>query len=104
MDILIVPPNSLKLFMLGRYKTVKVGSDGKKSKVKVKDLVKLAAEAQAGREFRTNDQADAFALLTMGEGFKDSRLLPRVKTAPKRVALDGCDLIAGRDPAYRRGP
>lgn len=91
--IMVVPPNSLKLFMLGRYKTVGVDSQGAKVKLKVKDLVQAAAEEHAGRAFATNDQADAYSLLLMGEAYRDSRLLPRLRTHYKRAAMAGCDII-----------
>ena len=91
MNLLIVPPQNLKLFMLGRFKSPK----GKKGEAKKQ--VKLAAEAHAERAFANTDQADAYSLLLMGQCFENKRLLPRSHTDTKRIALDGCDYI----PAFR---
>jgi Holliday junction resolvasome RuvABC endonuclease subunit len=96
MDILVVPPNNLKLFMLGRYKTIRTDAAGKKRKIRVKDLVKQAAEKHAGRAFASTDQSDAYSLLLMAEGYCDNRLLPRLKTHPQRKAMEGCDFLNGR--------
>lgn len=94
-DLFIVPPNSLKLFMLGHYKTVEPDKGGKKRKVKVKDLVHIAAQEHAGRTFATNDQADAYSLLLMGEARLNPKLLPRLRDHYKHQAMGGCEFIKG---------
>lgn len=87
-NILVVPPNSLKLFMLGRYKTVKGGK-----KVKTKLLVKAAAEKHAGRAFASTDQSDAYSLLLMGEAYSDRRRLPRIRSHYQHAAIGGCEFL-----------
>lgn len=95
-DLLIVPPNNLKRFMLGPYQTVRHLPGGGKTKIKVKELVKAAAEQHAGRAFATDDMADAYGLLLMGEGRVNPRLLSRLRTHYQRVALEGCEYILGK--------
>jgi Holliday junction resolvasome RuvABC endonuclease subunit len=95
-SLLLVPPNSLKMFALGHYKTVQIDAGGRKRKVKVKDLVKYAAEAEAGRRFANTDQSDAYWLLRMGEAYLDPSLLPRVRPNTKRDALAGCEYVRGK--------
>lgn len=99
-DLLIVPPSCLKNFMLGSYKTVEHLPGGKKRKIKVKELVKAAAEQHAGRAFATDDMSDAYGLLLMGEGKLNPRLLPRLRTNYQRIALESCAYILGRNRTH----
>lgn len=81
-DILVVPPTSLKLFATGKGNATK-------------DDVKLALQEQTGVSFPTSDQNDATWLMLMGEAKLDSRLIPRTRTHHKRKAMLGCSLITG---------
>lgn len=74
---LIVPPSNLKLFATG-----KGNSD--------KDTVQKAIQDRTGRVFLTNDEADAFVLLQMGEMHLLPRKRPRNKAHYQNKALGGC--------------
>lgn len=81
-DILLVPPNSLKLFATG-------------SGAAKKPQVGLALKQQLGVSFKTDDQNDAAWLLLLGEASTDLRLCPRDRAHYKRRALAGCTKITG---------
>ncbi len=79
-DILLVPPTSLKLFATGK------GNADKES-------VAQAMERDEGVSFASSDQYDASALLLMGEAYLDSRKLPNDKTHFKRKAVQSCTFL-----------
>ena len=81
-DVLVVPPTSLKLFAAGKGNATK-------------DDVKLALHNEISVSFPTSDQNDAAWLMFMGEAYRNSRLLPRTRTHHKRKAMLGCSLITG---------
>lgn len=82
-DILLTPPNSLKLFATG-----KGNAD--------KDQVMLALRKSLGVQFSTSDQYDATGLLVMGEKYLSlKRKQGNVKLAPhEQKALNGCTLLS----------
>ena len=79
-DILLVPPTSLKLFATG-----KGNAD--------KDQVAFAIKEALDVSYATSDQYDATGLLLMGEAFLDKRLLPRDRKHYKRRAIQSCQLL-----------
>ena len=81
LDILLVPPNNLKLFATG-----KGNSD--------KEHVSLALENSLGVKFSTSDQYDAAGLLWMGETYLDAAAK---KALPEycATALKGCTMLHG---------
>lgn len=79
-DILLVPPTSLKLFATG-----KGNAD--------KDQVSVAIGESLGVSYATSDQYDASGLLMMGEAYLDTRLLPRDRKHYKRRAIQSCTLL-----------
>lgn len=83
-DILLVPPTSLKLFA-----TAKGNAD--------KDQVGVALERRLGVKFSTSDQYDAAGLLVMGECHNRSRALRgrsvKLETHEQK-ALNGCTRLA----------
>lgn len=81
-DILLVPPSSLKVFATGS------GSAGKQD-------VGLALKQHIGVSFKTDDQNDAAWLLLLGEASTDLRLLPRDRSHYKRRAVAGCTKVSG---------
>lgn len=78
--ILLVPPACLKLFATG-----KGNAD--------KDSVRSAMAADRGKLFSTDDEADAYGLMRMGEGYISGRQLPRALTHYKHRALAGCSML-----------
>ena len=81
LDILLVPPNNLKLFATG-----KGNAD--------KGQVSLALETSIGVKFSTSDQYDAAGLLLMGEQYlkgSERGQLP----AHCAKALNGCTMLHG---------
>jgi Holliday junction resolvasome RuvABC endonuclease subunit len=89
-DILLVPPTSLKLFATGSGRP----------KGKGKEPVMLALEKRLGVKFSTSDQYDAAGLLVMGETYprRNSKETLRGRSVPlavhERKALNGCSLLA----------
>lgn len=81
-DILLVPPTSLKLFATGSG--AGRGEAGK-------EAVALAMRNELGVQFSTSDQYDATALLLLGESYKDKKGLPE----HRQRAIDGCTLLPG---------
>lgn len=80
-DILLVPPTSLKLFATG-----KGNAD--------KDQVSVSVKALLGVSFPTSDQYDAAGLLAMGELYYSSRRLRRGGILPHRKkALESCAVV-----------
>jgi Holliday junction resolvasome RuvABC endonuclease subunit len=77
-DVLLVPPPSLKLF-LGK---------GNLSK----EQVRAAVLVQYGFAFETDDEADAFTLMAMGNLHR----VGRARQAHKKRALEGCQFIRGK--------
>lgn len=81
-DILLVPPTSLKLFATG-----KGNAD--------KDKVRVAIQSDLQVSFSTSDQYDAAGLLVMGEAHLNPvRSLPRDRRHYKHKALKGCVVLA----------
>lgn len=76
-DILLVPPTSLKLFTTG-----KGNAD--------KDQVALAVGREAEVSYGSSDQYDATGLMLMGEAFLDRRLLPRDRKHYRCRAIQSC--------------
>ncbi len=83
--VLVVPPNSLKLFMTGKGRLSK-GDKGKKE-------FSEYASKHRGRGFMSFDEADAYGLMVMGEAKLDPRKLPRLRTHYQHVALAGCQIL-----------
>lgn len=79
-DILLVPPTSLKLFATG-------------SGAAKKPEVGLALRAHLGVSFKSDDQNDAAWLLLLGESWRNPRILPRDRRHSKRRAVSGCSFI-----------
>lgn len=78
--VLQVPPSSLKLFATG-----KGNAD--------KDMVRVAMSKHRGDYFKSDDEADAYALLQMGRFFLDPRLRPRDRRHYTHRAVQGCVLL-----------
>ena len=79
-QVLLVPPRSLKLFATG---------DGAADKPKMmKELAK-----EYGRLFRTDDEADAYGLYLMALGQIDRKTLPRDRRHHRHVAYKGCMIL-----------
>jgi Holliday junction resolvasome RuvABC endonuclease subunit len=78
--LLLVPPSCLKLFATGK------GNADKNS-------VKLAMGKHLGRPFDSDDEADAYALLQLGNAFCDRRQRPRDPRHFRHTALRGCELV-----------
>lgn len=83
LPLLVIPPTNLKKFTTG------------KGNAKKPDMA-AALYAQDGVKFRTDDEADAYALLLMGEAYLNSRLLPRDRRHYKHSALSGVSILRGR--------
>lgn len=83
-DILCVPPTSLKLFTTGK--------GGGKS-AESKQRVAVAVQEATGQTFKNSDEYDATALLLLGESYLNARLLPRNRKHYKRKALAGCSFV-----------
>lgn len=85
-DILLVPPNSLKLFATGK-------GNAKKEQVSV------AMKAALGVAFSTSDQYDAAGLLMMSEMFHASKRVAFREGAGvlrhRAQALKSCELLRG---------
>jgi len=79
-DLLLVPPTSLKLFATGSGRADK-------------DDVGKAMARHRGRLFASDDEADAYALLQLGLAFSDGRQRPRDPRHFKNTALRGCELV-----------
>jgi crossover junction endodeoxyribonuclease RuvC len=79
-DILVVPPTSLKLFATG------------KGNAKKPDISKAVADVW-GYKVTQNDEADAFVLFQMGRAFKSARI-SRAYEDYARKALNGCELVS----------
>lgn len=86
-DLLVVPPSNLKLFMAGKARRGKEG----------KNDVKLGVLAEFDVQFSTSDQYDATGLLLMGEAYVRNRPLPRDRRHFKHRALNGCQLISASE-------
>lgn len=80
-DILLVPPTTLKMFITGKGNADKAA-------------VSIAVQRTLGVTFSTSDQYDAAGLFTMGEAYLDSRLLPRDRNNYKRKAIRSCSFLA----------
>ena len=80
-DILLVPPTVLKMFVTGNGAAKK-------------EEVGLALQEELGVSFATSDQADAAGLLLMGEAYLNRRLLPRHQTHHKVRAIKGCTKLS----------
>ncbi len=78
-DILLVPPASLKIFMTG-----KGNAD--------KEAVMQAIADTYGYNITQNDEADAFALMKMGEMYAAGR----VRKGHRKRGIDGCSLEQGK--------
>ena len=83
-DILLVPPTTLKMFITG-----KGNAD--------KEAVAIAVQNSLDVSFSTSDQYDAAGLLTMGEAYLDNRLLPRDRRHHKRRAIQSCSFLASNE-------
>lgn len=81
LDVLLVPPSSLKMFIAG-----KGNAD--------KDGVAAAIEDKYGMVFRNSDEADAFALLKLGQAYCDKRI-KRAYPEKVRDSLDKCEWVKG---------
>ena len=85
-DILLVPPTSLKMFVTGKGNAKK-------------EQVSLALEQNHGLSFSTSDQYDAAGLLLLGEMLEDRRRARRTGkvgfTERRRKILDTCTLLRG---------
>lgn len=79
-DVLLVPPTSLKLFTTG---------SGGASK---EDIISVVAN-QYGYNVTQDDEADAFMLMKMAEAFHTGR----ARLGHRRLGLDGCTLVKGKD-------
>ena len=79
-DILLVPPTSLKMYVTG-----KGNAD--------KDAVSNALRERIGVAFSTSDQYDATGLLLMGEAFLDRRKLPRDRKHHEYKAVKSCSFL-----------
>lgn len=86
-DLLVVPPSNLKLFMAGKSRR---GVDGKND-------VKAGVQAEFDVQFSSSDQYDATGLLLMGEAYKRCRPLPRDRRHFKHRALSGCQLLSASE-------
>jgi Holliday junction resolvasome RuvABC endonuclease subunit len=84
-DLLIVPPNSLKLFILGK---------GGGPKIKKSDMAKVLFYKHKVK-FETDDEADAFGLLLLGESYFAKPSGGKPPEAAVRRALEGCRLVRG---------
>lgn len=82
-DIIVVPPRSLKLFVTG-----KGNAD--------KDEMMRELARHRGRLFNNSDEADAYGLLLCGEAFCDRRLLPRDRGHYRQAAIKGFEVIEGK--------
>jgi crossover junction endodeoxyribonuclease RuvC len=82
LDILIVPPTSLKLFATG------------KGNAKKPEISKAVAKVW-GYKVTQNDEADAFVLFQMGRAYKSARVC-RAYEAHAHKALAGCELQSAR--------
>lgn len=80
--LLLIPPKSLKLFAAGKGNAEK------------EDVAEAMAPIY-GQRFRSFDEADAFALMRMGQAFQDRRLLPRDRRHYQHKALAGCEFVYG---------
>lgn len=87
-DILLVSPSSLKMFATGHG-----SNQGKKGK-EAKQIMIDAISRNWGYSIPQNDEADAFALMKMGEAYA-SRRVARQYTAKQRSAFDKCHVIRG---------
>lgn len=81
LDILLVPPNNLKLFATGKGNADKA-------------QVSLALENATGVKFSTSDQYDAAGLLLMGETYLDAAARKALPEHCKK-ALNGCTMLHG---------
>jgi Holliday junction resolvasome RuvABC endonuclease subunit len=90
-DILLVPPTSLKLFVTGSGRP----------KGKGKEPVMLAIGQRLGVQFSTSDQYDSAGLLVMGEYYARVKSSARLRGRSLLLAeheikaLNGCTLLAG---------
>lgn len=82
-DIILVPPKSLKLFATGNGNADK-------------DAMMRVLAQHRGRLFNNSDEADAYGLLLCGEAFCDRRLLPRVRGNYKHAAVAGFEVVKGK--------
>lgn len=82
-DIILVPPSNLKLFVTG-----KGNAD--------KDVMMRVLAQHRGRLFNNSDEADAYGLLLAGEAFCNRKLLPRVRGNSKQIAVQGFTVIEGK--------
>lgn len=80
-DLLLVPPSSLKMFVTGNG-----GAD--------KDMVVAAVAERYGVEAPSDDEADAVGLLKLGEAYTNRRKA-RAYTAKQRSAFEGCTYTEG---------
>lgn len=79
-QLLLVPPTSLKLFATGSGRADK-------------DAVRVAMAKHRGQLFKSDDEADAYALFLMGSLFCDARQRPRDPRHFRYTALRGCELV-----------
>lgn len=87
-DIILVPPSNLKLFVTGK------GNPGKGKEAKT--LLMQILARHRGRLFNNSDEADAYGLLLAGEAFCNRRLLPRDRRHHQSVAVRGFSFIEGK--------
>lgn len=79
-DILLVPPTSLKLFATGK------GNSDKPA------MIAAMSEAR-GEKFSSSDEADAYALFCFGTAYLLPRHRPRDARHYKHKALSGCEFV-----------
>jgi len=80
-DVLLVPPSNLKQFATG------------KGNAKKEQVIQAVADVW-GYDVPQNDEADAFALLKMGEAYLAAR---KPRASHRAKALQSCMLLKGRN-------
>ena len=81
---LLVPPSNLKLFVTGHG-----GGRGKEGK----ELMMRTLAKHRRRLFTSNDEADAYGLMLMGEAWVNPRSRPRDRRHHANRALQGSEFI-----------
>lgn len=81
-DVLLVPPTVLKLFTTGKGNAKK-------------EAMAESLLATYGREFDTDDEADAYALYKLGEAYYSGR---KLRTHPQKIreSLKKCGITNGK--------
>lgn len=80
LNMVMVPPTCLKLFVTGKGNAKK-------------EEVEQAIYAMSRRTFQTNDEADAYGLLLLGEYVLDKSRWTDDTTTPEMRAVIGCRII-----------